>query len=267
VDWHSAAHAAWALSAYARLTGDRRYDAQLEAQLTPAAITAEREYLRTRPAFEMPYGRAWFLRLAAERRLAGDGRFDKMAEDVARSLEARYAEWAPDPRSERYDSDAWALLNLLHYARVTNDAARQERVRALVQRHFTAPDARCDLALEQRGFIAVCTTWAWLVAEALPQEQFRAWYARWNPGLETLAPVTDYPQAHDYGRNFSRAWGLLKLAETTGDARLRDSYVRHVSAGYAPASGWRGEYMTNGHWVAQFGMLAITPLFQEPATP
>ena len=81
--------------------------------------------------------------------------------------------------------------------------------------------------------------------------------------LETLTPVTAYPSAHDYGRNFSRAWGLYHLAETLDDDRLRASYAAHVEAGFEPDARWKGDYMANGHWVAQFGMLAIAPLFEN----
>ena len=86
VDWHSASHAAWALSFYQRNTGDTRYAAQLEAEFTPADIAAEATRLRNNPRFEMPYGRAWFLRLAVERMRMGDHRFDAMAREVALSL-------------------------------------------------------------------------------------------------------------------------------------------------------------------------------------
>ena len=75
--------------------------------------------------------------------------------------------------------------------------------------------------------------------------------------------MTAFPSAHDYGRNFSRAWGLYHLAKALDDDRLRASYAAHVEAGFEPRAQWRGEYLVNGHWVAQFGMLAIEPLFEE----
>ncbi|WP_395644744.1 DUF2891 family protein [Terricaulis sp.] len=261
VDWHSASHGAWALSAYQRATGDRQYAAQLEAAFTPADIATEAAYLRAHPNFEMPYGRAWFLRLAVERRRLGDHRFDAMAAEVAQSLRDHYTRNAADPTRGEYQNPSWALINLLLYARETNNTALIDFVHAQVRSHFT--DARCDLSLEQRGFIAVCTSWAWLVEQTLPAPNFRAWYSHWNPGLETLRPLAagDIHNAHDYGRNFSRAWGLYHLAETLNDDRLRTSYTAHVNAGFEPRTQWSGEYMANGHWVAQFGMLALQPTF------
>jgi len=264
VDWHSAAHAAWALIAYETLTGDDRYAGQVEAALAPDLIAQELIYVRERPDFEMPYGRAWFLRLAADRkRLRRDGALDALGAIVADSLRDFYTLRAPNPSADRYSNPSWALINLLYFARAQGDADLEAFVVTKVREHFL--DSRCSLDREQAGFIAVCTTWAWLVAEALPTDEFRAWYAEWNPGLETLEPVRVYPSAHDYGRNFSRAWGLYHLAELLDSPDLRDSYVAHVQAGFEPESSWRGSYMANGHWVAQFGMLAITPLFSEAA--
>lgn len=262
VDWHSAAHAAWALTAYEAWTGDTQYRAQIDVDLTAEKIAQEVEYLRARPGFEMPYGRAWFLRLAVERQhLRADGRLDPLAEISAQSLRAYYEATPPNPNRDRYNNPSWALINLLHYARATQNAELEAWIVGQARAHFLTPP--CELSRESVGFIAICTTWAWLMSETLPAAEFRAWYADWNPGLETLTPVTTYPSAHDYGRNFSRAWGLHHLAEALDDDRLRASYVAHVQAGFAPDSRWKGDYMANGHWVAQFGMLAIAPMFED----
>jgi hypothetical protein len=266
IDWHSAVHGAWALVAYQRRTGDRRYAQHIEMLLDRELIQSELDYVRERPRFEMPYGRAWFLRLHHDWKGAGgDDRLDALAAIIAQSLVDRYAAQAPNPRAERYASDSWALINLRLYGAQTGDRVIVERVDALVREHFMAADARCERALEDRGFLAVCVTWAWLVSQSATPEEFRDWYQRWNPGLETLSPVLQISDAHDYGRNFSRAWGLSHLADATGDERLRRVYQAHVQAGYAPETQWRGDYLANGHWVAQFGMLAIEPMWDGTA--
>jgi hypothetical protein len=266
LDWHSAVHGAWALVAHQRRTGDRRYAAQIEALLDPSLIASELDYVRERPQFEMPYGRAWFLRLHHEwKAIGGDNRLDALASLIARSLIARYAAQPPNPRADRYANDSWALINLRLYGETAGARDIVERVDELVRTQFMAPTARCDLDLENKGFLAVCTTWAWLVSQSATKEAFRSWYGVWNPGLESLAPVVEFNNAHDYGRNFSRAWALAALADATGDERLRSLHASHLEAGYAPETHWRGDYMTNGHWVAQFGMLAIEPLWRKDA--
>jgi hypothetical protein len=41
--------------------------------------------------------------------------------------------------------------------------------------------------------------------------------------------------------------------------------VAHFNNAFAPASNWRGNYMAVGHWVAQFGLFALQPLFGPEA--
>jgi len=262
VDWHSAAHSAWALSAYARATGDAAYEPELAQRLDPTLIDREAADLRADPTFEMPYGRAWFMRLAVAR--PENAALQAMARDVALSLRRYYEQTPPIPTAAKYSSASWALINLLQYARANADRSLEAFVVGVVRERFLADP--CPIAAERRGFIAVCVTWAWLVSEALPERQFRAWYARWNPGLETLEPLTTYASAHDYGLNFSRAWGLGRLARRLHDPALERAYIRHLDAGFDPPERWRGDYLETGHWVAQFGMLAIEPLLQD-ATP
>src|SRR5687768_2134011 len=115
VDWHSAVHGVWALTAYARTIGDASCDALLDETLRPEKLAAERTLLAARPDFEMPYGRAWLLRLAREHALhRGDGALQPMAGEVLASMLAYYRrQRRPDPRRGSYASDSWALINML----------------------------------------------------------------------------------------------------------------------------------------------------------
>jgi len=258
IDWHSAAHAHYALTAYERLTGDRSHGAFVETSLDPARLAAELADIKARPDFERPYGRAWFLRLAVERKAAGgDGRLEPLAREIAQSLVDGYTQAAPDPNARDYESASFALINLLAYGRADSDAALVSFVERTVKTRFMAPAARCDFALEPRGFLSTCASWAWLVAEVATPAEFAAWYAQWNPGLETWTPIAAPANAHQYGKNFSRAWGLAALYKATRDVRYRDLYCAHLDAGYAQWTAKRDDYMAVGHWVAQFGMLAL----------
>src|SRR5258708_4547188 len=64
IDWHSACHGIWALIAYQGVTGSEKHAALVNSLLMPAGLVLEAADLSNRPAFEMPYGRAWFLRLS-----------------------------------------------------------------------------------------------------------------------------------------------------------------------------------------------------------
>ena len=161
IDWHSAVHGAWALTAYARMTGDTVGDDLLERTLRPEKLAAERALLAARPGFEMPYGRAWLLRLAREHALyAGDSLLQAMAREVLASMLAHYSRHAPDPRRGSYGSDSWALINMLDYAAWSGDAAAETAIRRLVDAHFVDDSGGCcDYALETGHFMAVATNW------------------------------------------------------------------------------------------------------------
>jgi hypothetical protein len=262
IDWHSAVHGVWALVAATRITGDRRYVDEATALLVPAKIARERAWLAAHPAFEMPYGRAWFLRLAADyARATGDDRLAPMARDVAKSLVARFESTPPDPTADAYDSDSWALLNLLHYARSTGDRALAEFVAAQVRAHFMVPPAACVAEAAERmrqSFMPTCGNWAWLVGEHMPPEAFRAWLAVFLPPQSPLLrPIVAPTTAHAHGTDFARAWHLWHLWKHTGNAHYLDAYLAHVRLGLRQRAWWAGDYEAVGHWVAQFGMLGL----------
>lgn len=260
VDWHSAAHAHYALEAFTVLTGDQQYRAWLDGSLDAARLEAERSDLAAQPDFEMPYGRAWFLRLYVARKAAGgDDRLAPLAQDIVRSMHARYSAQAPDPNARDYRSATFAMINLLAYARATGDVATEAVIARETRARWMAPEARCDLAAERPGFLSTCLIWAWLVAEVATKEEFATWFATWNPGIETLAPLDLKPgaNAHLFGKNFSRAWGYAALYRKTGEPRWRDLYCAHFDFGYANWTATKDDYMAVGHWVAQFGMLAV----------
>ena len=265
IDWHSAVHGAWALVAYARATGDTRHEALVARILSPAGVARERALVSAEPGFEMPYGRAWFLRLAREHEDAhGNGVLRPMAEEVLASLMAYYDRRAPNPRRGSYDSDAWALINMLEYAEWSQNAAALTAIRGWVHAHFVRHEGACDYGLEAGHFMAVCTNWAWLVSKVLDDGQLDSWlnafFAR--PGLPR--PVTSPVNWHHHGLNFSRAWGLWGLYAASGSAARKqaylDAYVAHFRATYDRPSRWRGSYEGVAHWVPQFGMLALQPV-------
>lgn len=268
-DWHSAVHGAWALAAHARVTGDMRYKATLLALLTPAGLAAERAYLKAHPAFEMPYGRAWFLRLAVDyKRAFGDDRLDAMAAEVADSLVAHYRTSPPDPLATAYGNASWALINLRLHARFTGNEAQVRFVDDAVRAQFL-DDAACPLVaaeVETREFMAICTNRAWLVGQVLPDAAFGDWLARFLPPSLAIDPVTTPASVHQAGLNFSRAWGLWGLYARTGDARFLKAYLAHFEEGRARDDIWNGDYDKYRHWIPQFGMLALV-LTHDEAPP
>jgi len=265
VDWHLAVHAAWTILAYTRLTGDQRYLRLVPEVSSIDGLHQELTFLRSHPAFEMPYGRAWFLRFAIEhKRQFGESVVQEIAQHVKESLLVYYRTNPPLPQSRNYDSASWALINLLDYAHETNDVSTISEVRDMVRARFMQPEQSCDTSRERGAFMAVCTTWAWLVSKVESRESFLYWYKSWGANLEGLQPVSNPATAHEYGLNFSRAWGLWRIFAVTSQPSILSAYTKHFNATYLRPTHWKGDYRTVGHWVAQFGMFAALPLFELP---
>jgi hypothetical protein len=51
------------------------------------------------------------------------------------------------------------------------------------------------------------------------------------------------------------------MCAASGRADVAAAYAAHLKAGYQPASNWRGSYQAVGHWVAQFSLFALQPMF------
>lgn len=270
IDWHSSVHGVWALSAYARMTGDRQYDGLVQGQLDLARLAEERTYFFEHPRFEMPYGRAWFLRLAIDYdRAFKDNRLDELADDVAESLMAHYDKQAPDPRSTAYVSATWALINLLAYGEHTGSSRIVEFVKEKVRAHYLGREV-CPLQaveVETREFMAVCTNWAWLVGMVLPKAKFKDWLDAFLPRDLAIEPIGEAASVHQAGLNFSRAWGLWALYRMTGEQRFLTAYLRHFETAFARDDIWNGDCGKHAHWVAQFGMLALAVSHEAPAKP
>jgi len=266
VDWHSSVHGVWALVAYQRATGDSQYAPLVASILDRQALAREREHLRQSATFEMPYGRAWFLRLAIEHgKLTGtDDRAKDLlpfADDVAASLQNYYRGRRVDRFAGAYKSDSWALINLIDYARYRHLADLEADVTGWVKKDFVEVDPKCPPASERGEFMAVCTNWAALVARVLDRADYAAWLDRFIAVNGLPSPVAQADSDHEFGLNFSRAWGLWDMYDKSGRADVAKAYAAHFDRGFSPDTNWRGSYMAVGHWVAQFGMFAVQPLF------
>lgn len=266
IDWHSAVHGTWALTAYTRVTKDKRYLPLLDTILRPELIAKEREHLARDPSFEMPYGRAWFLRLAVDHRRAFDSDLlEGLADDIASSLIAYYTRVPASPMSIAYDSATWALINLYDYGALRHDSRILDFVSRQVKARYLEDGACPAKALEVQTaeFMAICTNWAWLVGKVLPRQEFLPWLARFLPPEPPLTPIEGPDSVHQTALNFSRAWGLWALYSATGDSHYFQSYLSHFNATYAHPDFWKGDYHTVSHWVAQFGMLDLILTYDD----
>jgi hypothetical protein len=262
VDWHSAVHGVWALIAYQRATGDAQYSSLVASILNRAALCAEREDLARSPQFEMPYGRAWFLRLAIDHhRLTGTDDLLGFADEVATSLRDHFRAGGVERLSGAYASASWASINLIDYARHRHLAELEAEVAGWIRKGFIEAGPKCGYDRERGGFMAICTNTAALVARVLDRDSYAVWLDAFVTDNGLPSPIVRATSEHEFGLNFSRAWGLWDMYAASGRADVARCFAEHLDRGLTPASNWRGDYMVVGHWVAQFAMFAMQPLF------
>ncbi len=275
IDWHSAVHATYALHAVYRHTGDMVYLEAAEAKLTQVGLAAE--LLRIQQGLlpqEIPYGYAWFLALARERELA-TGATD--LRPLATEIRDQLREWV-DSRTpaqleagalaDDYASLTWAALNLWQWAEWTDDVELAGAMESLAVNALQAPalDASCPFSQEEINtddFFPPCLHRARLLIELLPADAKATWLAGWLPDMPVLTPIDMPLKAHISGLNFSRAWGLWSLYEATDDVAYRDIFLDHMITHLEHPQYWAEDYGKYAHWVAQFGVYAISQTYPE----
>lgn len=257
-DWHSAVHGYWALLRAMRATRDRADEEWIRASLKPEGLARESAFLRENPRFEMPYGRAWFLRMAMEYEdVLHDKTVHEMASLVAESLWVALGSRPRTPARGEYGNDSWAIAQLhAWYAR--HDPPRAAQVVAWVRDEFLRAESRLssDSDFRRPAFFSLWGNWAYLIAHTMSEEDLRAWY-RLHP-LGDPDPVWRTLNPHHLGMVWSRAWAIGTLARRLNDPSLRWSYLRHVEEGLRQRDLHAGNYLEYDHWVPQFAVYALT---------
>jgi Protein of unknown function (DUF2891) len=282
LDWHSCVHGYWLLATVLRLYPENPESAAIrdlfDAQLTPAKVSAELEYLDgpLRTTFERPYGWAWLLMLAAElSRHAGDDgrRWSKTLTPLADAFVTRFSNFLPKAtyptRVGTHFNSAFALTLALEYSEVAADDALKHLLvnKALA---WYGNDQNCQ-AWEPGGddFLSSALMEAECMRRARGMEQFRSWMDAFLPGIANREPATlfepaivsdrsDGKIAHLDGLNLSRAWCWRSLAIAWPDEDPRraialDAANVHLAASMPHVA---GEYMGE-HWLATFALLAL----------
>lgn len=272
-DWHSAVHGHWALLRLDRVTKRHETRARHVAKvLDGKALSIERALLAARPAFEMPYGRAWFLRLAIERdqwavtrQLATPALLHEVAAEVAQSLRTWLAQRTFDPDVKEYANQAWAATQLYDWYRHRKEARGAEWVRGWIAQSGVGAKPELTYAQDvgRREFFSRRGNWDYAVCITQPAK-VRAAFLAAHPFPEgELAPVPTAKSAvHELGMNWSRIWTFTRLLATKPEAavaaRLEKARAAHIKAGQAAHKVHAGRYHAYDHWVPQFAVYALT---------
>lgn len=273
-DWHSAVHGHWALLRIANVAADQKPLGQLVAQrLNPELIQQEAVYLKQKPKFEMPYGRAWFLRLVIEYELWSQANAPQkakhltaMGDEVATSLQNYYLNvQSPTPESREYNNASWAILHLHDYHKHRNNAEGLQTVSAIIQNQFVNQQWNLSFALdfERPDFFSPFGNHAYLIAKTQDNANIARFLDQHPIAEAHLRPADPLlPNAHHLGINWSRAWALKALSRCATNESQREqfekAYQAHVSMGMKHHQQNVGNFGRYDHWVPQFAVFAIT---------
>lgn len=279
-DWHSSVHSHWQIVRALRLFPNASFVADGRAavnrSLTAENIAAEMAYVSNRRSFEMPYGMAWLLQLAAELHEwdSPDARRWRQAllplECHASDSLTGYFNRLPFPiRSGLHNQTAFAMSMALDWADSTgaNEVTGSIKQRA---RTFFENDRNAPLAYEPSGvdFLSPALAEADLMRRILPAAEFAAWLNGFFGDVDLsshLVPATvldaaDGQLAHFAGLNMSRAWMLQSISSVLpdGDARVEAfQALAQELLNLGLHSALDDDYMI-AHWAPSFVLYLLT---------
>lgn len=273
IDWHSCVHGHHALCTLSRLTGESGWSDLADSLLIPEKLEQELACIRNGGLNEeLPYGYAWFLKLAQDRQ-----RFFQKddLQAIAGELAQRLAQWlfslsyddiVPYARNRAYGNVSWAVLNLWEWARWNREPEMIDALSVFAREQLlpldqALPPSR-DLLTDEFFPAALQRTRA--ILAILPRDESNAWLSAYLAEDLQLEPVRHPAFPHSAGLNFSRCWGLWELFQYTRNPVYRDQYARHFVTHMNHPEYWRDDYKKYGHWVAQFGVYALALSIDSP---
>ena len=112
-DWHSSVHGHWALLESAHLVQDEESLQWVLNRLQHPKMLKEIQYLQDHPNFEMPYGRAWFLRLMMRlEQLTGLEQYNCLVQEIADHLLESLEASSQSPLISEYHNPSWTIIQL-----------------------------------------------------------------------------------------------------------------------------------------------------------
>jgi hypothetical protein len=213
----------------------------------------------------LPYGYAWFLKLAREREQSW-GKTDLLP--LATEIAARLRQWILSlsddavihhARRREYGNLSWPLLNLRQWGKWKQDLELLEQLSNFTRVRLLPLDRECpsSLDLTTDEFFPAALQRCRALLTILSPEEASEWLVSYTHGGKDLSPLSMCSTAHSAGLNFSRSWGLWTLYQHTQDTTFRDLYVDHIVTHMNMPQYWRDDYRKHGHWVPQFGIYAI----------
>ena len=293
-DWHSSVHGHWALFRMDLTGSGQHHDeiTQASRRFTEEKISAVINELKQAPRFEMPYGRAWQLKLVVEyekwvqeNHAPLPRNWQHLGDYTAESLIAFYLgespRRTPDILSNQHRNGSFAIIQLFDYFKHRKDEEKLAAVQDYITEYFVDGDLYFDPELDKdpNAFLSPFWSWVYLLAKTQPDETLKKLVDVNEISEDRLRSMArqeiTYGQVHHLGMNWSRAWAIKSLARRILSWYSRqypaekfvESYHAHIERGLKvhenftrahPKIEEKEAYYSYYHWVPQFGMYAIT---------
>ena len=151
-DWHSSVHGHWALLESAHLVNDKENFEWVSRRLQSKDMKEEIQYLGDHPEFEMPYGRAWYLRLMMRfEQITGNENYKSLVQEIALDLREWTDNSMRDPSISEYKNPSWALIQLHEWATHCGESETVNWVIEKTKENFLEPKVSMDLDREGKG--------------------------------------------------------------------------------------------------------------------
>ena len=254
-DWHSSVHGHWALLESSHLLDDKENLEWVTERLKSKKMEEEIRYLRDHPEFEMPYGRAWYLRLMMRlEQITGFGNYKCLVQEIALDLREWIENSMRDPSISEYKNPSWALIQLHDWGIHFEDHDMVKWVIEKTKENFMSPKINMDLDREGKGeFFSLWGLQTYLIYTVLGADEL----SKWLEEDYNLDVVKDLNTDHHLAINASRAWGLYCAYLATSDQKWKMAYDEHVQVSIDLHPVWKNDRRAYAHWVPQFTLYSM----------
>ena len=254
-DWHSSVHGHWALLESAQLVKDKENLEWVTERLQSKNMEEELQYLREHPEFEMPYGRAWYLRLMMRlEQITGFGDYKCLVQEIALDLREWIENSRRNPSISEYKNPSWALIQLHAWATHFEDSESVDWVVEKTKENFLEPKISMDLDRGGKGeFFSLWGLQTYLIYTVLGANEL----SKWLEDDYNLDVVKDLNTDHHLAINASRAWGFHCAYLATSEKKWKVAYDEHVQVSIDLHPVWKDDRRAYAHWVPQFTLYSM----------
>ena len=251
-DWHSCVHGYWASLWLSQYLEDEQKNEWLIRRIEEG-LQQELDMLEKQPSFELPYGRAWLLRLILE--------FEKQTHTsiVVDHIVISLKEWLNSENHSNveceYKNPIWVLLQMWDWYQYKNDQEGLTFCQQKAQELLKNPPSLEEDFLARPAFFSCWSLWILLSDKMSQDTAILEQYQRVTK--EDIRVVTSIQEVHQLGLNPSRAWGFAVSYRRSQEKRWLHAYRAHLLYSEQLTEKYKRDRYAYRHWVPQFIVYAI----------